>query len=76
VSVARGSSEESIDLSTAPTTDEPGFAIAALAAATRLSWAWDCCATIAVTINDAHFSIVPQFTGTDWEAVEITLDAA
>ena len=74
--VVRASGEGSMDLATTHTDAGEVFAIAAAAAAARLSCAWDDCPTIAVIVNDAHFAIAPHYTGTHWEAVEILVDAA
>jgi hypothetical protein len=48
------------------------FGVAAVAAAARVSWAWDDC-PIAVTINDERITIDAKHTGQAWEAVE-TID--
>jgi hypothetical protein len=73
--LVRSSSEGTMDLISAHTEHGELFALAAVAAAARLSWAWDDCATVAVTVNDTPLAFAPHFTGTYWEAVEIPVAA-
>jgi hypothetical protein len=70
-SIVRASAEGRIAVDTTRG-DEPNlFAVAAVAAVARVSWAWDDGPTISVTVNGQRITIDPTSMGEAWEAVEI-----
>jgi hypothetical protein len=68
--VVRASSQGTIAVDTPRGDAWHQFAVAAVAAAARVSWAWDD-SPIAVTVNEERITIEPSYTGEAWEAVEI-----